>query len=189
MLIQGCTASVCLSAASNSHYFTLKAFLQCADYDASDRCVQVCTGVVPWPGGGRCTSHYNPGTSSLAAPLYSPATWTTRLNKTPDTRDGKHLNIQPNFIKGSYHRVWECVVISDWMIMSQCVNKPWQSSCSSLCVSVSMVSDTASRNHGYTWHRSYWGQRTPSWSSSSAPPSSSSSPSSVVTVSRFWLAV
>lgn len=36
-------------------------------------------GLVPWPGAGRCTSRLHPGTSSRAAPLYSPATTRQRV--------------------------------------------------------------------------------------------------------------
>lgn len=47
-------------------------------------------------------------------------------------------------------------------------NKPLQSSCSNLCVWVSTVSNSASRNHGYIWHRSYCGERSSSSSSTAS---------------------
>lgn len=41
-------------------------------------------------------------------------------------------------------------------------NQPLQNSCSNLCASVSTILNSASRSRGYTWHRSYWGERKPS---------------------------
>lgn len=141
--------------------------------------------MVPWPGGERCIWSYNPGTSFPDEQLYSPGIraggrW---RNTSPESAWRYIIFLFFYLYYLHFNQEWIHMCESTqpelcpwldgficWLIMWVLENQPLQSSCSNLCVSVSTVSNSASRNHGYTWHRSYWGEGKPS-----SQPSSSTS--------------